>query len=74
MDSEEIEAICSERLERWQKKLEGEHATPVLLMGVGHDHNKGKLVVCCTEDCDDAQLALWLASALGEIKFGTHIR
>lgn len=74
MNEAQISEICTERLGRWQKKLEGEHATPVLLMGVGHDHNKGKLVVVVTEDCDDAQLYLWLAGALGEIKFGRQIR
>lgn len=74
MDNKKIKEICTKRLGRWQKKLEEKHATPVLLMGVGHDHNSGKLVVCCNEDCSDAQLSLWLAGALGEIKFGTHIR
>ena len=72
MDNKKINEICTERLGRWQKKLEGEHATPQLLLGVGHDHNKGKMVVVVTEDCDDDQLELWLAGALGEIKFGRH--
>jgi len=38
--------ITRERLERWSQKLEKEHATPMCLVGVGHDQKSGQLVVC----------------------------
>lgn len=49
MNREEIEAICRERLEGWQQHLVEEHATPIILVGMGHDERSGELVVCTTE-------------------------
>jgi len=57
-----------ERLGRWKNKLSAAHATPVCLIGVGHDHNTGQLVVCTTEEINDAELALMLRYALREIE------
>ena len=43
-------AITEERLNRWKKKLEAEHATLAMLIGFGHDHAKGRLVVCVPDE------------------------
>ena len=56
MTTEKINAICRQRLERWGKKLVREHGTPVLLLGIGHDHKSGQLITCMTTDLTDAQL------------------
>jgi hypothetical protein len=59
-----VEAITHERLARWERKLAGEHATPILLLGVGHDHVSGQLVICTCEEVSDAQLVAFLRAAL----------
>jgi len=49
--AEEIRAVCQDRLAgRWTEKLVAEHATPVVLVGVGHDARKGTLVICAVEE------------------------
>ena len=63
MDNGEINAICDERLGRWTQRLVGEHATPVLLVGVGHDHKEGAVVLCTLEDMSDVELLLFLRGA-----------
>jgi len=63
MDSSEIKAICDERLGKWTQRLVDEHATPVIVVGVGHDHRNGALVVITLEEMDDQQLLLFLHGA-----------
>jgi hypothetical protein len=46
------EQITNERLERWKAKMSASHATPLVLVGVGHDHLSGQLVVCTLEEPD----------------------
>jgi hypothetical protein len=53
---EEVERICRERLEAWGKRLAEAHATPVLLLGVGHDHRSGEAVLVTTEDMPEEHL------------------
>src|SRR5436309_5857950 len=50
LTADEIRAICEDRLARWTEKLVGEHATPVVLVGVGHDARKGMLVICAVDE------------------------
>ena len=68
MNSGEVKAICNERLGRWTDRLVGEHATPVLLVGVGHDYKKGALVLCTLEDLDDVELLLFLRGAVHKLE------
>jgi len=63
MESSEIKSICEERLGKWTQRLVDEHATPVILVGVGHDHKNGALVVITLEEMDDRQLLLFLYGA-----------
>lgn len=67
MHSSQIRAINDERLGRWKERLVSEHATPMLLVGAGHDHNKGRVVICTLEDCDDATLILLLQGTIASL-------
>lgn len=42
--------ITRSRLARWTDKLDLENATPVMLLGVGHDHKSGQLVICVPDE------------------------
>ena len=61
---EQIEAICQELLGSWTKRLVGEHSTPVLLLGAGHDDKSGQLVICTTEEMSNDEIMDFLAGAL----------
>ena len=51
-------AITAERLTCWSKHLEQEHATPIALFAVGHDHASGQLVVCTLDESQMTKDAL----------------
>lgn len=62
-----IKQINDERLGRWKNQLNRKHATPILIVGVGHDHNQGDLIILTTEersDNDILQILLSIASSL----------
>lgn len=63
-----VRKITHERLGSWEKRLVNSHATPALLLGVGHDHVKGQLVVCVTEDRSNEEIILLLQGAITELK------
>ena len=46
----EIDAINRQRLDDWRKRLTSEHATPLILLGVGHDHLNGQWCICTLEE------------------------
>ncbi len=50
MTDDELRAIIAERLARWTERLVSSHATPMVLVGIGHDANSGTVVVCALED------------------------
>ena len=64
------ESITKGRLKGWARRLAQEHATPIVLVGVGHDEKQGQLVVLTVEDMDDEMLAGSLAFALEQLKPG----
>jgi hypothetical protein len=67
-----VKKITHERLGRWEKKMVLSHATPALLIGVGHDHVNGQIVICVTEDRTDNEIILFLQGAIKELqKAGT---
>lgn len=53
----DLRRIIEDRLNRWTDKLCAENATPVALLGIGHEHNGGKLIVCTLEDAGDGLLS-----------------
>ncbi len=48
--AEECRTITKERLDRWAKRLDENHSTPLLLLGVGHAERSGELHVLIPED------------------------
>lgn len=64
MSTEDTEAITKLRLAEWAKALSTDHATPMLLVGIGHDHNSGKISLCVPEGIDDAVIVNTLKYAL----------
>lgn len=63
-----VRAITRGRMSQWAKNLTRKHHTPVLVMGIGHDHIQGQISVITVEDVDDQELALMLRHALGEVQ------
>jgi len=61
------EEITAERLAGWSKKLSAQHATPLLLVAVGHDHVSGQVVVCIPEGIDNDMLRAHLLFVLKEL-------
>jgi len=70
VDKQQIEAICAERLERWRERLVQEHATPFLLLGLGHDQKSGQVVVVTTEGMTDEQTVMFVAGTLKLLREG----
>ena len=63
MDRPKINKINVERLNKWKSRLNDEHATPVVMVGVGHDHKNGRIVLCTTEDMNDFALMTFMQTA-----------
>lgn len=63
----DVKRITVERLDSWQKQLINAHATPVILVGVGHDHVTGQINVITTEDMTPAQILLFLKRVVKEL-------
>jgi hypothetical protein len=73
MTPEEIQALTEERLRRWTARLVAEHATPMVLVAVGHDHASGKIVICALEDgpmSEDEAIRALLRYALHHLRDG----
>lgn len=66
----DTDKITSERLNEWRDRLREEHATPLVLLGVGHEHKSGQLVLCVPEGVDDDLLIGSLLFALESIQPG----
>lgn len=61
------EQITKERLDSWKARMKESNATPVLLVGVGHDQTSGQLVICTVEDIANDYLRSLLVFALQEL-------
>ena len=70
MNREKVRSIGKERLDKWLDHLVNDHATPVLLMGLGHDHNLGNVSLCITENITNEQIELFLMGVLQKIREG----
>jgi len=60
--------ITRERLRDWAKDLDQFHATPILLVSVGHDEHSGDVHLCITEDTPVEvviSILLWSINELG---------
>ena len=63
----DVKRITDERLQGWAKQLVNVHATPVLLLGVGHDHVSGQVHIVVTENMTPAQIRAFLKAALRDL-------
>lgn len=63
-----VRKINHERLGRWEKRLNENHSTPVILVGAGHDQVKGQVMVLTTEDRTDEEVILFLREALRQLE------
>lgn len=64
MTIEELAQISSVRLAKWGETIVKEHGTPMLTIGVGHDHNAGNIILCMPEDLSDSQALLLLRGVI----------
>jgi hypothetical protein len=60
-------AITQERLDAWQELLDIQHATPIMLLAVGHDSRAGEVHVCVPDDLTSAAVRSLLVAALQEL-------
>lgn len=63
-----VKNINDERLGRWKVLMNRQHCTPVLAIGVGHDHVSGKMHLYTTEDMKKENLILFLKAALMQLE------
>jgi hypothetical protein len=64
ISDEGIRKICVERLARWTDRLVEIHATPMVLVAIGHDHVSGRVSLHTLENLDNQQLIELLVKAL----------
>jgi hypothetical protein len=65
------ERITKERLAGWEEKFRIQHATPIFLLGIGHDWNSGQAIACTLDETDPAlrsTIAACLRLALKEFE------
>jgi hypothetical protein len=74
MTDQRCDHITATRLLDWRKRLTAEHATPAVLLGIGHDHASGKLVICTPEDMSDDDLLTLIEGILTNLKAGKAVR
>lgn len=62
--------IVDDRLHGWAKLLKQQDATPMILLGVGHNRNSGALVVLTVEDdeMDKATILGFLRGAIAKLE------
>ena len=63
-----VEQITPELLKRWGKRLIALHATPLLIVAIGHDHVSGELTVLTCEDMCDRDLCTIFRGALAALE------
>jgi hypothetical protein len=63
-----VKHINDERLGRWKVQMIRRHSTPLILIGIGHDHNSGEITLLCTEDRTDEQLLLFMENAVKQLR------
>jgi hypothetical protein len=66
----DCDRITAERLDSWRKLLKEGNATPILLIGVGHEHRSGELHVVVPEGVEDDLLIGALLYALNVLQPG----
>jgi hypothetical protein len=62
-----VDAINAQRLTRWATRLKEQHATALLLIGVGHDDKAGQIVICVPEEISNSMIMAVLLKAVQEL-------
>lgn len=62
-----VAEVCDERLNKWRARLINENATPILIVGVGHDHKSGELQLITVEDMPNDRLIAFLRFAIRKL-------
>ncbi len=68
-----VSEISRKRLEAWLADCERDHATPIALVAVGHDHVSGQLHLYRTEDGPSDQELGALVSEAGLALMGVDL-
>jgi len=55
--------ISKQRFSGWAKRFRDQTATPVVAIGVTHGRDKGKIVICVTEETTNEEAAAFLSYA-----------
>jgi len=74
MNKLEVAKICAERLGCWGAELTKQHATPVLLLGVGQDDQRGELNVLVCEEVEDKVLKLMVTAIFQQVVLDKECR
>lgn len=64
MNRSEIRNITNDRLLEWSETLIAAHATPFVLLGVGHDHASGEVHLCVPKGMPLVEVRLFVRHAL----------
>lgn len=67
MNDDRIRQICKDRLAMWTEDLVGDHATPLLLLGLGHDHKQGTISIHTNQEVKEDDMIAWIAMALDRL-------
>ena len=70
MTSAELRTIVEDRLHRWGERLVTAHGTPVVLLGVGHDDQRGQVIAVTLDEPEMRAevIAAFLLSAVDQLR------
>lgn len=69
MDRKKIFEINKERLTGWLHRCTEQHSTPQILIGVGHDHVSGRILVLAPENGpSDIELLMFMKNAVTQME------
>ena len=63
-----VRAITKGLMRQWATNLIHRHHTPVLMMGVGHDTEQGKISVITVAEMSNDDIGLMLRTALATVE------
>jgi len=63
-----VRKINHERLGRWEKRLNENNSTPILLVGIGHQQVQGQVMILTTEDRTNTEIVIILKEALRQLE------
>jgi hypothetical protein len=64
----DVEKINNDRLKSWRDKLNAAHATPIIMLAIGHDHVEGQVHLVAIEKLNNEQIKQFLSNAYHSIK------